>query len=170
MQAAQRILVTGNAGAGKTTLARDLSERFGLPYVGLDAIVWQPGWVRTPPLQRRRLERAIAAESAWVADGVSAVLMQAADMIVFLDQPRWRCYLRVARRNRSYLWRSRPGLPEDCPELLIAPSLIRLIWRFPQHARPQILRYRESMGRFIWLRGQAECQRWLAALKPPVPR
>ena len=40
----RRILVTGNAGSGKSTLAARLGGLLGLDVVGLDRVVWQPGW------------------------------------------------------------------------------------------------------------------------------
>lgn len=44
-----KIHVTGNAGAGKTTIARKIGNELGLDVFGLDKIVWQAGWVKTPP-------------------------------------------------------------------------------------------------------------------------
>lgn len=40
-----RILVIGNAGGGKSVLARKLAARRGLPYREIDAIVWRLGWI-----------------------------------------------------------------------------------------------------------------------------
>ncbi len=39
-----RIVVVGTSGAGKTTFARSMAVRLGLPHIELDAINWQPGW------------------------------------------------------------------------------------------------------------------------------
>ena len=38
------ILILGNSGSGKTTMARALQDEFGLPHLDLDAIAWaEPG-------------------------------------------------------------------------------------------------------------------------------
>lgn len=135
----RRINVTGNAGAGKSTLARTLSRLLSIELVHLDRIVWQPGWRKTPHAERAILERQVLTRPCWIVDGVSPAVREAADTIIFLDFPRrtvaWRC----AKRNWRYLFRSRPELPANCPELSILPTLARLIWRFPRFAKPAIL-------------------------------
>ena len=44
----ERIAVIGNAGGGKSTLARALATRRGLPYVEIDALLWRDGWQPAP--------------------------------------------------------------------------------------------------------------------------
>ena len=61
-----KIHITGNAGAGKTTLARELATALSLPVFGLDKVVWQAGWLKTPPEIRAAKEAALIAKSAWV--------------------------------------------------------------------------------------------------------
>ena len=65
----RRINVVGTSCSGKTTLARDLAARLGLPHVEIDALYWGPGWKGLPMATfRARLEDALAAD-AWIADG-----------------------------------------------------------------------------------------------------
>ena len=40
----RRVVVTGMAGAGKSTFSRALSAKTGLPVIHLDVHFWQPGW------------------------------------------------------------------------------------------------------------------------------
>ena len=44
-----RIIILGNAGGGKSTLARKLGEKRGLRHVEIDRFLWQQGWILTPP-------------------------------------------------------------------------------------------------------------------------
>src|SRR4029077_16885614 len=39
-----RIMVVGNAGAGKSTFARRLGGKLALPVIHLDSHFWRPGW------------------------------------------------------------------------------------------------------------------------------
>ena len=59
-----RISVQGTSGAGKTTLARRLAARLGVPHIELDAINWQPGWrglnEDAPALFAARVAQALA--------------------------------------------------------------------------------------------------------------
>jgi hypothetical protein len=151
----RRILVTGNAGSGKSTLATHLASALGLPLVGLDAVVWRPGWVRTPLAERRGLLREIAAGPAWVVDGVSTDIAHAADTVVFLDVAPHVCAWRCALRNVRWLFRSRPGLPEGCPELLVVPELIRTLFAFDRTVRPRILDLAGGPG-FLHVRSNAQ--------------
>ena len=134
-----RIHVTGNAGVGKTTLARRIAILVDAPVFCLDEIVWKPGWKKSQPEERIPKERALCARPAWVIDGVSRLVRERADMIVFLDYPRKVSFWRCAKRNCRYLFKSRPGLPPGCPEIQILPTLARIIWRFPTQVRPTLL-------------------------------
>jgi adenylate kinase family enzyme len=51
----RRVAVVGSSGAGKSTFARDLGARTGLPVVHLDRPFWRPGWVETPREEWRRV-------------------------------------------------------------------------------------------------------------------
>ena len=53
----QRVLVIGCAGAGKSTLARQLSVALNLPLIGLDRAYWRSGWVEPPPQEWRAIVR-----------------------------------------------------------------------------------------------------------------
>lgn len=61
----RRIVVVGNTGSGKTTLAGQLATLLGVPHVELDALHWwEPNWV-PPPVEefRARVAAALAAGS-----------------------------------------------------------------------------------------------------------
>ena len=139
-----RILVTGNAGSGKSTLARNIAAQLDLPYHSLDRIVWQSGWKKTPKDDRNRQVRELSDQQQWVIDGVSHAVQAAADTVIFLDVPRRVSFWRVLKRNWRYAFRSRPELPPGCPEILIVPTLCRIIWNFPCAIRPGILERMEK--------------------------
>lgn len=137
----ERIFITGNAGAGKTTLSKKVSEILRINNFGLDTVVWKAGWKATPAEERIKLIAEIIKPQNWIIDGVSKDVLKAADTIVFLDFPRRISYWRVLKRNWRYLFKSRPELPENCPEILIIKRLIKIIWDFHSKVRPSIFNY-----------------------------
>lgn len=163
----KRILVTGNAGSGKSTLAQRIATQLTIPCHSLDSVVWQPGWKKTPQAERVRRIHELTEAEAWVVDGVSLEVQAAADTVVFLDVPRKVCFWRAMKRNWRYLFRSRPELPSGCPEVLIIPTLCRIIWNFPERIRPRILAQRHetrNSQRFFHVITEADREDCLAAL------
>lgn len=115
-----------------------MAEHFDYPCFHLDQIVWQPHWKKTPETERSVAIAKIVSGEHWIIEGVAGSVREQADLVVFLDVPRRRCFWRCAKRNLRYLFRSRPELPEDCPEILIVPRLVKLIWNFPALAGREI--------------------------------
>lgn len=147
----RRIHVTGNAGAGKTTLATALGERLNLPVFYLDSIVWQSGWVKTTAAERQPQELAWCTQEAWIIEGVSPLARQHADRVLVLDTPAWQCLWRAGKRNLPYAFRSRPGLPPNCPEIKILPQLLRIITRFDSTVRQDLLGESKVSTKYRWL-------------------
>lgn len=163
-----RIHVTGNAGVGKSTLAARIAAVVDAPLFGLDAIVWEPGWRKAEPHERISKERALCAGPSWVIDGVSRLVRESADVIVFLDYPRRVSFWRCAKRNWRYLFTSRPGLPPGCPEIRIVPTLARVIWRFPTDVRPILLSELEAWKghkTIVHIRSDAELRELMRRLE-----
>lgn len=160
-----KILITGNAGSGKSTLARKVAKLTNTPFYSMDRIVWQENWVQTPSEEVLNQTMQLIGYKDWVIDGVSYEVMEAADTIVFLDVPRQVSYWRALKRNYKYLFNSRPELPPHCPEILIIPTLIRIIWHFPTRVRPNILLAKNARGdKFVHITSKHELETYLQSL------
>jgi hypothetical protein len=61
-----RVLVVGMSGAGKTTAARRVGAKLGLPFREMDALALGPDWSQPPGLVDE-VQR-ITAEPAWIFD------------------------------------------------------------------------------------------------------
>jgi len=106
----RKILIAGHG--GKSTLARALEAKHGLPYVELDALSHQPNWVETPKDEFRQLVSDALAENAdgWVIDGnyandLQGMVAEQADTIVYVNMPyslmMWRIFWRTVARARD---------------------------------------------------------------------
>ena len=148
----RRVMILGQPGSGKSTLARAMGERTGLPVVHIDRIHWQAGWVERPREEKTRLCREVEARDAWIFEGGHSATwdtrLARADLLVWLDRPVGLRLWRVTRRGLLGLGRTRPDLPEGCPERLRnLPAFVGFIWRTRRTSR-------EAMAR---LTGRASC-------------
>jgi adenylate kinase family enzyme len=147
----QRIVILGNAGAGKSTLARAIGARLGLSVVHLDRLFWSPGWVEPDADTFRQQVREAVAGQAWVCEGNYArrtfdLRLPRADLVIWLDMPRWLCMQRVLLR--SLLDRPRADRPDGCRERLDRAFLtfLTFVWTFDKAYRPGIEAVREAVG------------------------
>jgi adenylate kinase family enzyme len=168
----RRVLVIGPGGSGKSTFARELARRTGLPLVHLDTLFWSPGWVATPDVDWDRTIAELIAREEWIMDGnygrTLATRLAACDTVIFLDVPPLVCLWRVWRRSRAYRGRSRPDLAEGCPERLTW-EFVWWILTYRRRRRPGILGRLASLRpeqRAIILRRTRDARRYLDALQP----
>ncbi len=114
MSLGRRIIVTGLAGSGKSTLSLALAARTGLPVVHLDLHFWKPGWVAPSEAEWRATQREVLAGDVWIADGnyheTLDLRLERADTVVLLDLPWWRCAGRALLRG----FRMPGELPAGC--------------------------------------------------------
>ncbi len=135
-------MILGCSGTGKSTLARRMGERTGLPVVHLDALFWEPGWKEAEPaVFRARVAQALAG-GRWITDGIYNsktfdLRLPQADLIVWIDQPVWLRLWRVTSRALSNRGRTRPDMGPDCPEK-IDVDFLKYIWTFDREKRPRI--------------------------------
>jgi len=99
-----KIVVVGTSGSGKTTVARELARRHGVPHVELDALFHGPNWAETPAEEFRRRVAAATDGDGWVVDGnyeskLGDLVLGRADTVVWLDLPLRVALARVTRRT-----------------------------------------------------------------------
>lgn len=116
----KRVIIIGPCGSGKSTLARELAPRMGLPLIHMDQLGWQAGWVETAKDElHARLADAVAQEK-WLIEGnygsTLAPRLDRADTVIYLDFPIRLCLWRLIRRVTTLRGKSRPDMPEGCPE------------------------------------------------------
>jgi adenylate kinase family enzyme len=97
----RRIAVAGPPAAGKSTLARSLCERLGLPFVEFESFYHGPGWTVRPTWQEDVLDFLNGPEWAieWQGEEVREQMTARAQVLVWLDHPRWLTTARVITRT-----------------------------------------------------------------------
>jgi|SRR5579864_1034186 len=148
----RRVVILGRGAAGKSTLARRLSDITGLPVVELDKLFWRPGLLPMPRDEWIHLQQKLVHEEKWIMDGdlgpydALEERLRIADTIVVLDFSLLRCVWRAFRRSRERTdfwrwvlsWRRRSR-----------PALLRAIALHAPTARLYILHGPGAVARFI---------------------
>ena len=138
----KRVVIIGCGGAGKSTLARQLGEKTGLPVVHLDKLFWHPGWVEsTKEEMDRKIEEAMA-KPQWIIDGnynrTLTRRLELCDTVIYLDFSRLACILGVIKRVLTTYGTVRPDMGEGCPERFDW-EFLQWIWKFNQKHRKKYL-------------------------------
>lgn len=116
----QRVMIIGQPGAGKSTLARMIGSKTGLPVVHVDLIHWQPGWIERDKPEKIRLAMIEQEKETWIFEGGLGATkehrLERCDTLINLDFPLWLRAWRVFKRTVTYYGKTRPDLPDGCPE------------------------------------------------------
>ena len=140
----ERVMIIGCSGAGKTTLARKLGEKTGLPVVHLDQIWWSPGdWVH---MVRAEFDRVLLEEmekDRWILDGnynrTLDLRLERADTVIYLDFSRWQCLWGWISRVIKNWGHARADMAPGCSEWF-DPEMVGWIWNFNKDNREKYLR------------------------------
>lgn len=120
MRNIKKIAIIGNAGSGKSFLAQKLHTIFKLPVYHLDQYFWKPGWVESDRTEYEKIHNALCDKDEWIIDGMNLRFLeyrvQKADMIIFLDTPRYQCFLNIFKRTWKYYGKETPSSAKGCFE------------------------------------------------------
>jgi adenylate kinase family enzyme len=149
-----RVAVFGNAGGGKSALARRLAEMTGLPLYVLDIIQFrggryrpgEKGGGRIPDDEYLAIHRDILARNEWIIDGYGTLAsvwerLSVADTLVYIDLPIRTHYWGVTKRFAAGLIRNPKGWPENSPVWKSTLDGYQVIWRCHRHLTPRYRRF-----------------------------
>jgi adenylate kinase family enzyme len=169
---ADRLLIYGVTGSGKTTLAAKVAAATGLPWHSVDDLAWEPGWVGVPADEQRRRIETICARERWILDTAYGswldLPLARAELIVALDYSRWRSLGRLIRRTLLRAIDHRQicnGNTESFRQAFSRDSII--VWHFRSFARkrqrmrdwaadpsgPEVVRLTSPRATRHWLAG-----------------
>jgi adenylate kinase family enzyme len=173
----RRISVVGTSGSGKSRLARGLAEALGVPFIELDAIFHQPGWVPLPAAEFTARVAAATAGEGWVVDGnygtVRALVWGRADTVIWFDLPRRTVMRQIIARtvvrivSKAEMWN---GNRERWRNFFsLDPEQSVIAWAWTTHTKNR-QRYQEAAAasalahlKFIRVTSRADVRRLLAA-------
>ena len=116
----KRVAVFGNAGGGKSTLARRLAELTGLPLYPVDTMQWTADAEPVPHDEYLKAHADLIRRDEWVIDGFGDVAsawerFAVADTLVHVDLPLVTHYRWVTKRLIKGLFANPEGWPENSP-------------------------------------------------------
>jgi adenylate kinase family enzyme len=104
----KHIAVIGATSSGKSTLAKQLADKFGCHFIELDALHWEPNWTEAPlEVFRTRVEEATQSPG-WVVAGnyhvVRDLIWPKAEVVIWLDYPVLLIFGRLWKRSWRRWW------------------------------------------------------------------
>lgn len=148
----QKVAVFGNAGGGKSTLSRKLSEMTGLPLHVLDKIKYQPGGVEVPSEDYQCIHQQILKTDRWIIDGFGSIetlwpRFDEADSLVFIDLPLYVHSWWVTKRMLTGYFNPPAGWPDNSPILKSSIKSYRALWLCHTLLTPRYREYVEQARR-----------------------
>lgn len=154
-QRMRRVLIVGNAGTGKTTLAKWLAAELGVTTAHLDALWFGPGWVPVGHDEFERRMDKVVAKDGWVIDGNYRHFFDGrgarADTLVWLDLPLTTSLWRAGVRWWHERGKPQGGVVDGCEPLLtwkflsfilLYPFKYRPFWEGVMRRRPNLRVFR----------------------------
>ena len=167
-------MIVGCSGTGKSTLAQNLSKELGIDAMHLDSHFWASGWNQAPREQFQKDVEEFLKKDKWIIDGnyrkwTMNERVEKADTIIHLDFSRWSCLYGIIKRRIQYHGKTRPELPENCPEQ-IDLDFLKFVWNFNRDYNPDIKKLIDESKdkKIIVLKNRGEINAFVEEVKKSV--
>jgi adenylate kinase family enzyme len=139
----RRIAVIGNAGGGKSTLARQIAGSIGVPYIEIDSLLWRQNWEPVDPESYASAHQHAIAADRWVIDGLGRLdsipaRLSRSTEIILVDLPLWVHFWLAAERQIAW---SKGPIDNPPGRIASAPPtevLFRTIWEVDRTWMPDL--------------------------------
>jgi adenylate kinase family enzyme len=173
----KKVAIFGNAGGGKSTLAKRLAEITRLPLHVLDKMQYGAGGIAVPHGEFLEAHAEVLRRDTWIIDGFGSVetaweRFSEADTLIHVDLPLVTHYWWVTKRLIKGLYVAPDGWPENSPLWRSTMSSYRVL--LPCH-RALTPRYRQLVGDMArskqvhQLRSRAEIATFLTSVERGTP-
>lgn len=142
----KKIAIIGCAGSGKTTLAFALQRKLQLPLYHLDQYYWLPHWQRVDLGKFKTIHDQLCDRDSWIIEGSYVKFFPyraaKADLIIFMDIPRYQCMWYVIKRSFEHWGEVIPGNPDECRQRIISWKFfgfLQWVWTFNKRYNQMIL-------------------------------
>lgn len=157
----KRIAIIGSPGSGKSTFARKLQEKTGLPLFSLDNIWWKPDRTHITREEFDAAHEAILKTGEWIIDGSYSRTFEprirACDTVILLDYDTDVCMQGIIDR----VGKTRPDIPWT--EQTLDPELVAIVKTYKERNNPVLSElFRRYADREILIfRTRDEADQWL---------
>jgi len=169
----KKVAVFGNAGGGKSTLAKGLAGLTRLPLYPLDMIQFRAGGAEAPHDEYLKAHADLLRQDEWIIDGFGCVAstwerFTKADTLIYIDLPLITHHWFVTKRLIKGLFITPQGWPENSPIWRSTMDSYRVLWLCHRRLTP---RYRQLVAdvaaskRVHHLRSPTEMAAFLDAIK-----
>lgn len=167
----KKVAVFGNAGAGKSTLAKALARTTGLPYHSVDQMKFLPGGIEQDHETYLAAHAALLETPSWIIDGFGCVpsawqRFAAADTLIFVDLPfqvmAWRIFKRFVKGH----FKTPEGWPEESPIWRSTWTSYRVLWLCHTKLTPRYRAYvaeQAQVKTVVHLRSLGDVKKFLKA-------
>jgi len=138
-----RCSIIGNAGGGKSILARALSKRAGVPLFELDAYLWGGNWQSVPAEKFQADHAEMIGKDQWIIDGFGLPetlqpRLARSTHIIHVDLPIWLHFALAAERQSSWKDGTLKHPPGGMPAPPPTRHLFELMWRIHTELAPVV--------------------------------
>ena len=142
-QTGLRLLIIGANGAGKSVLARRLSEIYGIRHIELDRLFWKPEWEKSSVEEFvEKIKFELDKNNEWIVDGnyyrmIGDVVWKDANVIIWLDYGMGLVARRVIGRTIKNIIQKRKLFDNnvDTFKRMLTPKDSIIVWSLKTFSR-----------------------------------
>ncbi|SHH89766.1 AAA family ATPase [Clostridium intestinale] len=137
----ERIIIIGGNGCGKTTFAKELSDKLNLPLIHLDVLYWRDNWETASTDEFDELLVQEITKPKWIIDGnigrTIPFRLKYCDTVIYMDFSRLKCVYGVIKRVIKCYGKSRTDMGGYCPEKFNMKKFefLKSVWNFNKNNR-----------------------------------